>query len=100
MSPDVTEDQIREAFENFGRIEKIRLLREKNCAFVNFYTQENAVEARKAMQGAYLGGRPLRINFGKDSGAPPAPPGGGGGFGGGGFSGGGGFGGGGGFSGM
>jgi len=81
IAPEVNEEQIRQSFAQFGKIEKIRILPQKGCAFVNFATLDAAINARKSMQGATFCGRQLKINFGKeetkegasDSSAPAQP---------------------------
>lgn len=80
IGPLVQEDELRTSFEAFGKIEKIKLLPEKKCAFVNFMNMEEAMRARSAMQGRMLGGQPLKINYGKDTGPPSSHGGGGGGM--------------------
>lgn len=63
----VTEEDIRSRFAPFGAIDRVSVLREKNCAFVNFVSLESALEARKQLQGALIGNRNVRINFGKQT---------------------------------
>eukprot|EP01114_Cavostelium_apophysatum_P007198 TRINITY_DN1904_c0_g1_i2.p1 TRINITY_DN1904_c0_g1~~TRINITY_DN1904_c0_g1_i2.p1 ORF type:complete len:763 (-),score=214.92 TRINITY_DN1904_c0_g1_i2:153-2441(-) len=65
---DVTEEIIRNTFGQFGIIDKVRLLPQKNCAFVNFMSLDAAVRAKQQMSGAMLGDRAVKINFGKESG--------------------------------
>eukprot|EP01118_Nematostelium_gracile_P008347 TRINITY_DN2766_c0_g1_i2.p1 TRINITY_DN2766_c0_g1~~TRINITY_DN2766_c0_g1_i2.p1 ORF type:complete len:542 (+),score=168.79 TRINITY_DN2766_c0_g1_i2:74-1627(+) len=67
INTDVGEEQIRVAFSQFGPIEKIRILPQKNCAFVNFATIEAAIAAKNQMQGVSIGDRPIKINFGKET---------------------------------
>jgi hypothetical protein len=55
------------AFGTFGQIDKVRILPQKNCAFVNFTNLEAAIQAKAQMQGATLGDRPVKINFGKET---------------------------------
>ncbi len=59
VSGDVTEDMIRERFAAYGRIESIKLLPAKNCAFVNFDNVESATNAKRQLSGQYLGSRQL-----------------------------------------
>ena len=61
------QEEIRSAFGAFGQIEKVKMLPDKKCAFVNFMTQDEATRARQGMQGKMLGGQMLRIKFGKDT---------------------------------
>lgn len=41
------------------------MLPDKECAFVNYVWQEDAVHARSEMQGGRLGNCIIRIGFGK-----------------------------------
>lgn len=59
-------------FSPFGPIESVRVLTHKNCGFVNFESQEDAVRAKRALQNKELMGAgtgPVRIGFAK---VPPA----------------------------
>ncbi|KAF9194292.1 hypothetical protein BGZ51_000452 [Haplosporangium sp. Z 767] len=60
-----TEDRLREDFSEYGDIELVNILKEKNCGFVNF---TNILSAVKAVEGirsnpAYEN---IKVNFGKD----------------------------------
>ncbi|KAL7317523.1 hypothetical protein PS15m_003868 [Mucor circinelloides] len=59
---------LRSLFQSFGAIESIRILSHKNCGFVNFERQEDAVRARKQMQNKEIlgpGTGTVRIGFAK-----------------------------------
>lgn len=58
-------DELFNIFSRFGSIESIRMLPEKECAFVNFLKLEDALSAREAMQGGRIGNCIVRIGFGK-----------------------------------
>jgi RNA recognition motif-containing protein len=66
---------LRSIFQSFGSIESIRILSHKNCGFVNFERQEDAVRARKQMQNKEIlgpGTGTVRVGFAK---APTNNPG-------------------------
>ncbi|KAI8969164.1 hypothetical protein BDF20DRAFT_916543 [Mycotypha africana] len=66
---------LRSVFQVFGSIESIRILSHKNCGFVNFERQEDAVRARKQMQNKEIlgtGTGTVRIGFAR---APTNNPG-------------------------
>jgi RNA recognition motif-containing protein len=66
---------LRSLFQSFGSIESIRILSHKNCGFVNFERQEDAVRARKQMQNKEILGSGtgiVRVGFAK---APTNNPG-------------------------
>ncbi|KAG0173107.1 hypothetical protein DFQ30_008892 [Apophysomyces sp. BC1015] len=55
-------------FSAFGTIESVRVLSNKNCGFVNFNAQEDAVRAKKALQNKDImgpGTDTVRIGFAK-----------------------------------
>ncbi|ORY83913.1 hypothetical protein BCR37DRAFT_345996 [Protomyces lactucae-debilis] len=63
----LTEEQIKADFSEFGEIELVNSLREKQCAFVNFTNLASAIKAIEGIKqkdGYKLG--KYRINFGKD----------------------------------
>jgi RNA recognition motif-containing protein len=70
LHPNVTEELLHQTFSPFGRIEHIKLLHQKNCAFILMSSMEEATNARRTMMGRELLGRPLRINYGKQDGPP------------------------------
>ncbi|KAJ9106496.1 RNA-binding protein [Naganishia cerealis] len=57
--------KLREDFSQFGDIEQINYLEEKNCAFINFVNIANAIKAIDGIKSLddY---KNLKINFGKD----------------------------------
>lgn len=59
---------LRSLFHSYGTIESIRILSHKNCGFVNFERQEDAVRARKMLQNKEIlgpGTGTVRIGFAK-----------------------------------
>ncbi|KAG0045403.1 hypothetical protein BGZ83_009388 [Gryganskiella cystojenkinii] len=61
----ISEEKLRQDFQEFGEIELVNLLKEKNCGFVNF---TNILSAVKAIDGIrrhpdYLS---VKVNYGKD----------------------------------
>lgn len=66
-----TEERLRQDFSEYGEIELVNTLREKNCAFVNFTNIANAIKAIEGMRNREEYRR-FKINFGKDRcGNPP-----------------------------
>ncbi|KAF9166175.1 hypothetical protein DFQ26_008497 [Actinomortierella ambigua] len=68
-----TEDKLRQDFAEFGDIELVNILKDKNCGFVNF---TNILSAVKAIEG--IRKKPeyakVKVNHGKDRcGNPPKP---------------------------
>jgi len=87
VSWDTNDDGLRDAFSQFGEIESVRILtdretgRSRGFGFVEYQTAEAAEAALKAMDGAELDGRILRVDFAAEK--PEGGGGRGGGFGGG-----------------
>ncbi|KAF8634349.1 hypothetical protein AX15_000961 [Amanita polypyramis BW_CC] len=75
----VTREQLIHVFAPYGAIESLRLLPEKECGFVNFVEQADAVRAKEDVLnrlGGNIGmpnGQTVRIGFGKADSAPIAP---------------------------
>ncbi|KAG0175534.1 hypothetical protein DFQ30_005229 [Apophysomyces sp. BC1015] len=70
----VSVEALTKMFSAFGPIESVRLLLEKECAFVNFFHLEDAVRAKEEVLG-HLGGRMgaciVRVGFGRADAAAP-----------------------------
>ena len=85
---ETTEDDLRDAFGQFGGVEKVTIIidretgRSKGFAFVAMDGPESGTAAMEGMDGADFGGRPLKVNEARGKENRPPRPGGGGGFGG------------------
>ncbi len=66
--PETEEGQLREAFEKFGEVSSVQIIRERSTgesrgfAFVEMPTVSDGQEAIKGLDGAEFLGRPLRVN--------------------------------------
>lgn len=93
LSRDVTEDDLRQAFESFGKVDTVNIIKDRftsesrGFGFVEMPTKSEAETAISEMNGQDLKGRALNVNEARPK-APSRRPGGGGGRGG--FGGGGG----------
>ncbi|KAI0317820.1 hypothetical protein OF83DRAFT_97653 [Amylostereum chailletii] len=79
LDSSVTSEQLIHVFAPYGAIESLRLLPEKECGFVNFVDQADAIRAKDDVLNR-LGGsigmpnnQTVRIGFGKADSAPAAP---------------------------
>ncbi|GAA6012454.1 hypothetical protein JCM11491_004337 [Sporobolomyces phaffii] len=86
IPPTTTPNHLLAIFSSFGQIESARVLTHKSCGFVNFERLDDAVAARKALNGREMLGAevgPVRIGYAKvpgkvvpggaqDGSAPPA----------------------------
>ncbi|KAI8919263.1 hypothetical protein DFJ77DRAFT_427998 [Powellomyces hirtus] len=72
----ISEDSLRKDFSEFGDIELVNIIADKNIGFVNFVDLTSAVKAVETLKGDETRGYgQYRINFGKDRcGNPPRPP--------------------------
>ncbi|PSS35513.1 hypothetical protein PHLCEN_2v1538 [Hermanssonia centrifuga] len=79
LDSSVTSEQLIHVFAPYGAIESLRLLPEKECGFVNFVDQADAIRAKEDVLnrlGGDIGmpnGQTVRIGFGKADSAPVAP---------------------------
>lgn len=64
-----TEEEINRAFEPFGQIEEVKIMRSEETSrnlsygFIRFATTEDASRALQEMNGRVLCGRPMRYVF-------------------------------------
>ncbi|KAJ2366118.1 hypothetical protein IW150_006025, partial [Coemansia sp. RSA 2607] len=66
VDPALSSGDLVALFGKYGRVESLRLLPDKECAFVNFMRVEDAVAARRDMRaGARIGNATVRVGFGK-----------------------------------
>lgn len=65
LAPGVTASDLSELFLRCGDVENIACDHGRNFAFVSFLREEDAVAAVRELQGARLGGAPVRIEFSK-----------------------------------
>jgi cold-inducible RNA-binding protein len=67
-----TEDVLKEAFSYFGKIVKLRLIRDRETgksrgfAFIVFLNESDAEKAKNAMNGVELDGRMIGVKDAKD----------------------------------
>lgn len=66
LPDDITEEEIREDLGKLGAIDTIKLVREKNIAFVHFLSIGNAVKAVQQLPQEAKWGPPRRVYYGKD----------------------------------
>lgn len=72
LSFSTTEDQLKNAFSDFGEVESVNIIKDKETdkskgfAFVEIENAENALNAIEAMNGKLFDGRKLRVNQAKE----------------------------------
>jgi hypothetical protein len=59
----VSQEDLQDMFSRYGKLQSIRILPEKFCAFVNYVSKDCAGRAMQGLQGQVLAGQPLLIKF-------------------------------------
>lgn len=67
IQTDLTDELIRENFEQYGNIQDIRVFKEKGYAFIRFDTKESATKAIVGVHGSQMGGFTVKCSWGKES---------------------------------
>ncbi|KAJ3026726.1 hypothetical protein HDV00_011642 [Rhizophlyctis rosea] len=65
IDPALSPSDLLTLFAPFGPIESLRILPDKECAFVNYVRVEDAVRAKEEMQGGRVGNCIVRVGYGK-----------------------------------
>lgn len=63
LSPSVTKREIEEAFSKFGEIAELKQLKDRNSAFIDYFKVEDAAEAMKNMNGKFLRGEQISVDY-------------------------------------
>ncbi|KAK1751822.1 hypothetical protein QBC47DRAFT_76719 [Echria macrotheca] len=66
LPEDITEEELREDLGKFGAIDTVKIVREKNIAFVHFLSIANAVKAVSQLPQEAKWQSPRRVYYGKD----------------------------------
>ena len=66
LPEDITEEEIREDLGKFGPIDTIKVVKEKNIAFVHFLSISNAIKAVSQLPQEQKWQAPRRVYYGKD----------------------------------
>jgi len=84
LSPDVTEQDLKNIFSRYGHIEELRIHGDKGYGFARYQTHEIAAAAIVGAHGTVVGQKPIRCSWGKERApqvqsataiqTPPFPP--------------------------
>lgn len=66
LPEDITDDELREDLGKFGAIDTVKIVREKNIAFVHFLSIANAIKAVSQLPQEQKWQTPRRVYYGKD----------------------------------
>lgn len=75
LDPNVTEEELKQTFLQFGEIVYVKIPVGKGCGFVQFGTRASAEEAIQKMQGKMIGQLIVRISWGRSPTAKQDVPG-------------------------
>ncbi|XP_021804081.1 polyadenylate-binding protein RBP47B' isoform X2 [Prunus avium] len=75
LDPNVTEEELKQSFMQFGEIPYVKIPVGKGCGFVQFGTRASAEEAIQRMQGTMIGQQVVRISWGRSPTAKQDVPG-------------------------
>ncbi|KAI3449953.1 hypothetical protein Pfo_006618 [Paulownia fortunei] len=65
LDPNVTEEELRQIFLQFGDIVYVKIPAAKGCGFVQFAARTSAEESIQRMQGAVIGQQVVRLSWGR-----------------------------------
>ena len=65
LAHDLLESELTQHFLHFGDLESVAFHPGRSYAFLNFVSEDDAIDAFKALQGFPVAGNPLRIEFAK-----------------------------------
>ncbi|XXG52893.1 hypothetical protein AAC387_Pa03g1092 [Persea americana] len=65
LDPNVTEDELRQVFAQFGELVYVKIPLSKGCGFVQFGARSSAEEAIQRLQGTMIGQQPVRLSWGR-----------------------------------
>jgi nucleolysin TIA-1/TIAR len=73
IQSELTEELMRENFDEFGEIQEIKAFRDKGYAFIRFDTKDTATRAIVGMNGKMMNGYTVKCSWGKTSFTTPTP---------------------------
>ncbi|GLT62106.1 hypothetical protein SLA2020_347690 [Shorea laevis] len=65
LDPSVTEDQLKQFFSQVGELVHVKIPVGKHCGFVQFANRTTAEQALSMLNGSVLGGRNIRLSWGR-----------------------------------
>ncbi|CAN6209081.1 unnamed protein product [Urochloa humidicola] len=68
LDQSITDDDLLRAFSPYGELVNVKVLASKGCGFVTYSNRASAEEAVRMLNGSQLGGKSLRVSWGRRSG--------------------------------
>ncbi|XWS62881.1 hypothetical protein CRYUN_Cryun06bG0048600 [Craigia yunnanensis] len=68
LDSDVSDDDLRQPFSQFGEIISVKIPARKGCGFVQFANRKNAEEAIQSLNGTTIGKQTVRLSWGRSIG--------------------------------
>ncbi|XP_022725545.1 polyadenylate-binding protein RBP47-like [Durio zibethinus] len=65
LDSDVSEDDLRQPFSQFGEVISVKIPPGKGCGFVQFANRKNAEEAIQSLNGTTIGKQTVRLSWGR-----------------------------------
>ncbi|TYI99786.1 hypothetical protein E1A91_A13G041600v1 [Gossypium mustelinum] len=66
LDSDVSDDDLRQPFSQFGEIVSVKIPPGKGCGFVQFVNRKNAEEAIQSLNGTTIGKQTVRLSWGRN----------------------------------
>ncbi|XP_073275272.1 flowering time control protein FPA-like isoform X1 [Primulina huaijiensis] len=63
ISQSISKDELEKEFLRFGTLQEFRFLRDRNTAYVDYVTLDDAAKALRGMNGKRIGGDQLRVDY-------------------------------------
>ncbi|KAL4320231.1 hypothetical protein GQ457_18G016580 [Hibiscus cannabinus] len=69
LDSDITDDDLRQPFSQFGEIISVKIPPGKGCGFVQFVNRKDAEEAIQSLNGTTIGSQTVRLSWGRNVGS-------------------------------
>ncbi|KAB2031025.1 hypothetical protein ES319_D05G275100v1 [Gossypium barbadense] len=66
LDPNVTEEDLRQSFSQYGEIVSVKIPVGKGCGFVQYANRKNAEEALQKLNGMVIGKQTVRLSWGRN----------------------------------
>ncbi|GAB2284682.1 Polyadenylate-binding protein rbp45 [Dionaea muscipula] len=74
LDPNVSDDQLKQVFSQFGELVHVKIPMGKRCGFVQFASRPSAEQALQALNGSAIGGQNVRLSWGRSPSGKQAQP--------------------------